>query len=180
LHEKWRDVKGYEGIYQISNLGRVKSLSRLDKRGYKRKEIILKETINPRGYKYVVLQDKKAKVTHRLVARSFLPNEENKKEVNHKNGNKQDNRLKNLEWVTHSENLKHACITGLKRIPKGDEHCNSKLTNQEAENIRMLYKMGNWTYKSLSKEFDVHESTVARVIKNKSYKNKGAIKDAIV
>ena len=111
-NEVWKDVKGYEGLYQISNFGRVKSLDRsvmLRGNFYKLKSKILKQTDNGCGY-LIVSFSKNNKQTkkyiHRLVAENFLKNK--KQEVNHKNGIKKDNNLKNLEWVTRSENIKHA------------------------------------------------------------------------
>ena len=130
--EIWKDVIGYEGLYQVSNMGRVKSL-----RKGKRFNKIMKQTPNYKGYLEISFcvkgKDKKFKV-HRLVAMAFIPNIDNKPLVNHKNGNKQDNIFSNLEWVTHGENLKHAYDSGLKRKLygelnpyykyKGDKHYN--------------------------------------------------------
>lgn len=104
--EIWKDIKGYEGHYQISNLGRVKSLKNYRGNG----DIILKE-INRLGYLHVSLC-REGKIInykiHRLVCMAFLDNKENKPCVNHINGEKTDNRLVNLEWVTYSENEKHS------------------------------------------------------------------------
>jgi hypothetical protein len=168
--EIWRPVKGYEGLYVVSDRGRVKSLPRTDKRGHKRNERILKQNISAWGYKFVVFGDNKSRVVHRLVATAFIQNNENKPEVNHINGVKTDNRLENLEWVTHSENMKHACETGLKFIPRGEKVYNARLTYKDAAKIRNMYKTGEWTYQRLSSLFNVSLSVIQNVINNKTYR----------
>lgn len=107
--EEWRDVVGYEGLYQVSNLGRVKSLRMYDSWGRNRYISILKQSINNGNrYCYVNLYDKIGNglvhTVHRLVAKSFLPNPNNKPCVDHINTIRYDNRTDNLSWVTHSEN----------------------------------------------------------------------------
>ena len=112
--ETWKDIAGYEGFYQVSNSGRVKSLDRymdrLDgKRGYRISKI-LKPQYNWKGYKSVTLKKNgtyKPMFAHRLVALHFIPNTENKPQVNHINGIKDDNRVENLEWCTAKENIQH-------------------------------------------------------------------------
>ena len=113
MQEIWKDIKGFEGKYQISNLGRVKSLQRNG-----RPERILRLNLI-KGYAYTTLSNgsrgnkKKLKV-HRLVAEAFIPNPHNKSEVNHIDGDKRNCKVENLEWVTHQENCKHAYETGLR------------------------------------------------------------------
>ena len=104
--EVWRDIEGYEGLYQVSNMGRVKSLGRKDRFGRVIKERILKPS-NDRGYLYVDLcacgKRKRLRV-HRLVGEAFLPRAEGKDVINHKDEDKTNNNVWNLEWVSDKEN----------------------------------------------------------------------------
>ena len=117
--ELWKNIEGYEGKYQISNKGNVKSL--FDNKGNER-ELIRKARIGNTGYYYVNLWlgcKSKSKKIHRLVAEHFIDNPDNKPCVNHKDGNKLNNTVENLEWCTLSENSKHAVEHGLMVMPKG-------------------------------------------------------------
>jgi hypothetical protein len=114
--ERWKDVKGFEGLYQVSNLGRVKSLSRKSKNagsynGYVTiKERIMKQTINRLGYHVITLfkdGNRNFKIVHRLVAESFIENPKNYKEVNHKDLDKSNNNALNLEWCNREQNINH-------------------------------------------------------------------------
>lgn len=123
LIEEWRDIEGYEGLYQISNLGRVKSLSRIaiDRRGIPHyvNERILKQAFDKNGYCLVGLhingKIKSGKV-HRLVASAFIDNPHNLPDVNHKDENKSNNNVDNLEWCTPKYNINYG--TCLDRIAK--------------------------------------------------------------
>lgn len=111
MKEIWKDIEGQEGIYQVSNLGRIKSLPRIltkknPHREYLSKEKILSPGLTSEGYLLVVISNKSMTI-HRLVAKAFVSNPENKKTVNHINGIKTDNRDVNLEWCTHRENNLH-------------------------------------------------------------------------
>lgn len=108
--EEWKDINGFEGLYQVSNFGNVKSLARYVNHwqgGLRfRKEKILKPFIK-QGYHYVDFGRKKQYRVHRLVAQTFLDNPYDKPDVNHIDGNKLNNEVNNLEWVTASENMIH-------------------------------------------------------------------------
>ena len=114
MEEIWKTIKGYENYYQISNQGRVKSVTRFvnDNNGVVLlKSKILNPMMNEKGYLRIGLSknnQRKYKRIHRLVAEAFIPNPDNKPQINHKNGIKTDNRVSNLDWVSISENVKHS------------------------------------------------------------------------
>jgi len=122
-------IKGFEGVYEINKYGDVKSLARTwisgnGKIDIKPDTILIQHIV--KGYSKVSLNKKHYSV-HRLVAETFIPNIENKPQVNHKDGNKQNNHVDNLEWCTCSENHKHAFATKLRKPHFGQQHQNSKL-----------------------------------------------------
>lgn len=112
MNEIWRDIAGYEGRYQVSNKGNVKSLHYRGHYGEK----IMKPVKHHSGYLIIQLGRKPRKIhlVHQLVAKAFIPPVEGKKLVNHIDGNKQNNCVENLEWVTTQENIAHAIKTGLR------------------------------------------------------------------
>ncbi len=116
--EIWKDIEGYEGKYQISNFGNVKSLETWTGDKYIKREKILKNVVYGNGYYYVCLSKKgevKKHKVNRLVAQAFIPNPENKPFTNHIDGDKLNNNVNNLEWCTQSENMKHASKIGLRK-----------------------------------------------------------------
>ena len=134
--EIWKDITEYKGLYQVSNLGNVKSLPKFINNspkseliGYYSKEKILKPFKNPKGYQLVKLYKNKHKCTkkiHRLVAEAFIPNKNNLPQVNHIDGNKMNNNVNNLEWCTNKENQIHAWENNLQKRKFGKENKFSK------------------------------------------------------
>lgn len=167
--EEWRDVKGYEGIYRVSNAGRVMSL----KPGKRRHRHILKPYKRPDGYLEVDLwRDGKHKTlfVHRLVAEAFLEKPSPDHDVvNHRNGNKIDDRTDNLEWVTGPENEKHAAENGLKA--HGEANGNARLTRDDAVKIRKLDAAGKHSQRELGKMFGVHHSTIGDIVRRETWKH---------
>ena len=142
--ELWKDIIGYEGIYQVSNIGNVKRISGI--RGVNKKyqdNYILNPRDNGKGYLRVRLSKNgipKMYMIHQLVAKAFIENPENKKEVNHKDCNKKNNNIYNLEWSTRAENVRHAWENGL------NENARKKASITGAKTIHLI---GQKTWKKV-------------------------------
>lgn len=132
MKEIWKTIPEYEERYMVSNLGRVKSLSRKKWNRFEfftTKEIILGKRYNKKGYLSVILyknDTKKCFAVHRLVAQAFIPNPENKAQINHINCIKDNNTVENLEWCTNQENQTHAKMNHLYKSKVGTLNPNSK------------------------------------------------------
>jgi hypothetical protein len=161
--EEWKDVVGWEEFYEVSTLGNVRS---------KRKKIILKPS-NVLGYRQVMLCKDGKRITgriNRLVAKAFIPNPENKPQVNHKNGVRNCDLVENLEWVTESENVQHS-YDKLNRLPThGQTHNKAKLTNDQVREIRGKYIPYKYSYAKIGKEYGVDQSAIFLIIKGKNWK----------
>ena len=178
--EMFVDIRGYEGYYQVSNYGKVRSLDRVikEKTGKTQtlKGRVLKLRINPGGYYYVGLGKNGTKATfaiHQLVAQAFIPNPYNKKTVNHLDGNKLNNSVANLEWSTYSENLEHAYKIGLRRAVKSSEVASKnykrKLTEQQVKEIKLLIAAKSLTLKQIANQYNVGRSTIASIKSGRSW-----------
>ncbi len=170
--EVWKDVEEYEGIYQISNLGRVKSLERTVK-GYisltNLPERILKQNPDTRGYLMVRLYKNgiaKTKKVHRLVAKSFIPNSKNLATINHINGIKHDNRVENLEWMTYKENSIHAYKTGLNKSVLSN---NGRSKLKETDVLEIMKLKSSYSQRKIAKMFSISRSVVKSIHDGKTW-----------
>ena len=170
--EIFEDIEGHEGIYQVSNIGKVKSLGRFDSHNHFLKELIFKQHINECGYCIVGLCKNglvKQKRVHRLVGSAFVPNHENKPCINHKDGNKLNNYYLNLEWCTYSENHKHAYRV-LGRKPHwlskfGENSANGIPVYQYSKENKFIAKFGSAL--EAERKTKIQASNIASVCKNK-------------
>jgi len=158
VNEEWKPIIGYEGLYEISNFGRIKTL----KRKFVLQTKLFKQQTSIYGY-YIVTLNKGNKETknylvHILVAKHFIPNPQNKPEVNHKKGIKKDNRFFELEWSTKLENVQHAFSTGLV-CHKGVKNANCKLSDNDV--IEIFNSTDS--YKELSERYAVNKTLISSI-----------------
>lgn len=179
MTEEWKDVEGFPN-YMISDEGRLyaKTHSTVFKDGRKREfqGKIIKICKTKNGYGIARLSNngvKSGKYIHRLVATHFLENPLDKKEINHKDGDKSNNRLTNLEWCTSKENKKHGWENDLYKPHnnmKGVNHGNHKLTEKEVLSIRKFYDNHQKSLKELSVLFNTPHSTIQKIVYRKTWK----------
>jgi hypothetical protein len=150
--EVWVSINLLGRVYYISTLGRICN----------KKRLLLTNGLNGNHYPYFFIKENGKHVkfyVHRLVAETFIPNPENKKEVNHKNGNKKDSRVVNLEWVTPKENSQHAYDSGLSKMPKGEAHPRHKKVGQYDLNGNLI---NIWSgLREAGRKTGFHDSSIA-------------------
>jgi hypothetical protein len=175
--EVWKDVVGFESLYEVSNIGNVNRITKKIKIKnhlvtFNGKSMIpLDNGMGYLRYKLSKNDNSKRYMAHRIVAEAFIKNPEGKKCVNHKDGNKKNNDVSNLEWNTHSENTIHALKNGLIVRHKGENHAMAKLSNHQVKVIRRFKKIyPKVTCAYISKIFKVSGTVIERIIKNKTYK----------
>jgi DNA-binding NarL/FixJ family response regulator len=160
--EIWKPLKEYEGLYEISNMGKIKSLI---KKGNIKEQIRKTGLDVSTGYINVMLRKNNKPLTkrvHRLVAEAFVPNPDNKLVVNHIDGNKKNNKASNLEWMTYSENTLHSFKTGLQKKIFGDNNYITKIKDQDVFEIKKLISQGK-TNKEIAKIYGVNPSQISRI-----------------
>ncbi len=169
MQEIFKDIPGYEGLYQVSNLGRVRSLDRTRKGAYNKaiaiKGRILKSSVSNKGYELVGLcknSVSKKKTVHRLVMLAFIPNPNNLPIINHIDGDKLNNNISNLEWCDYKHNSKEAARIGLIK-----SEIYSKLTTTQVKEI----KANSISQKDIAKLYKVHPSTISRIKLSKRWKS---------
>ena len=180
--EVWKNVIGYEGLYQVSNLGNVKSLDREVAPNNRvpswRKGKMCKQSKSNLGYMtvgFTVNNVKVNKYVHRLVAEVFVDNINDYPQVNHIDCNKTNNKTNNLEWCTNSQNHIHATKNGLNKLHlhrvaySGEENGRSLLTKEQVLEIKQKYIPYKYSAKKLSKEYNVSESCITHILNNTSW-----------
>lgn len=172
----WRPVKDYEECYEVSNDGLVRSLDRMvphSRKGFFRREKgkPLSPATDGYGYFFVSLSSngrKRLPKIHQLVAENFIGKPEGDYQVNHKSGDKKDNRVENLEYVTPKENTLHS-INELGHRRDGINHWKHKLTVAQVEEMRKLYKTGDFSQIELAKRYGIHRGQLSKICNYKSW-----------
>lgn len=170
MEEVWKTIKGYEGLYKVSNLGRVKSLERTisprnGKKSYVIKQRILKQAPNNQGYLTVVLCKEgscKTFKAHTIVASAFLGEKPNQKEVRHGAGGRLDNSVQNLSYGTHEDNEKDKIR---------DKTSNHKFSAEKILEIRQIYRERQLSTTQLSVLYAVDRACIYKIVNYKSYKH---------
>lgn len=179
--EVWKDIPNYEGLYQVSNLGRVRGLDRVvkTKNGLTqtKKGKILKNKMGTNRYYYVCLyknNKQKTFMIHTLVASNFIGKRPDNHDICHKNGDRYDNRVENLKYDTRRQN-------NIDHYRYGSKNPNGKLSIAEVLDMRKKYKTGRFTHKQIAELFNISKSQTNAVLNKHSYKwlnDDGSITDS--
>jgi hypothetical protein len=174
LHENWLPINGYLGAYEVSDLGRVRTVERFipNRYGFRRlSPIIRKQRKDKGGYLIVDLRFDmgiECKKVHRLVAEAFIPNPKNLKEVNHIDHNKENNCVNNLQWVTRSQNVAHTVEN--KKHSYGEKQWQSILKEYQILEIIELRKLGK-THKQIAEIYNVSRGTITSIFVGRNWKH---------
>jgi predicted XRE-type DNA-binding protein len=173
MEEIWKDISKYEGLYQVSTFGRVRSLDRLVN-GRKRKgKLLSNNKTNGNGYIICTLCKDGCKTNHyvhRLVAAAFCEKLCDSFLVNHIDSNVKNNKSSNLEWISAFDNVQHYIKKG-RKTDIGTNSPNTKLKNSDIEKIRFLLKNTKLTQKEIADQFAVTQTTISRIKLKKTFKN---------
>jgi len=173
MQETWKEIPGFEGYYEANNLGIIRSIDRVVPNGrygtVKAKSKILKPALSQDGYLRCALsKERKLKSfpVHRLVCMAFYGLVPNGMEINHKDGNKINNCIDNLEYITHKQNIQHAFDNKLMLPKRGELNGMSKVTEADVIEIRKIASSGGRYYgrKALSKRFGITEGHVKDIV----------------
>lgn len=162
----WKPIEGYEGLYEVSNKGDIKSLPRRKglKNGcsYITKERILRPSMTTTGYWKIELtkdMKKKSKKIHRLIAKAFIPKVEGKPQINHIDGNPLNNEISNLEWSTQQENVQHAIDIGLRKTKIIPKKMLEKLYLKEGKSMREIGEIFNVSHALIDARLNKYDIT---------------------
>jgi len=175
MNEIWRQIRGYEGLYEVSSEGRIRTEYRLhrnqNKKTWYKDPIIRKPFVHKNGYLFVTLsKDNRVKgfSVHRLVGQAFIPNPKKKPQINHKDLNRANNNAENLEWMTNRENSMHSRRNGFNN--SGEKNGNAKLNEYQVRVIKHCFTLGMKAVE-IMKYFPVGKSRLSYIKNNKTWKH---------
>lgn len=168
MEEIWKDIPNYEGLYQASNFGKIRSYPRKGTR-IKNDFYILQGGVNKKGYKQIILRKNNIPKTislHRLIAKTFIPNLDNKSQINHIDGNKLNNKVENLEWIDNLENMRHSIKIGLRdEAIKKLKYINCKKINQYDINNNFIKQWNSII--EIQRELKIPNQNISKVCQHK-------------
>lgn len=181
VYQVFLPIAGFEGFYEVSNFGRVRSVHRYivhrNRWGKTHKALYrgkaLKQKINKYGYPEVCIMvngRRKYITVHRLVASSFILNPKDLPQVNHKNCNKRDNSATNLEWTTPLENILHSIDNNLQNYAKGEQLPQASLTEIQVKEIKKILSEGAMTQRAIARKFGVGKNAIYHISKGNTWK----------